>query len=50
VIGDPMNNVHMSKNKSFISSNSIKLILNQLCPLLWCVEVLETALLRGQTL
>jgi len=35
-MGDPMNKVHMAKNKSFVSSDINKLILNQLCPLLWC--------------
>jgi len=37
VIGDLMNKVHMGKNKSLVSSNSTKLILNQLCSFLWCV-------------
>ena len=49
MIGDPMNKVHMGKNKSLISSDSTKLILNQLRPFLWCVcvNVLETAFFRG---
>ena len=46
MIGDPMNNVHMGKNKSLVSSNNTKLILNQYCPFLWCVKVLETSILR----
>ena len=32
-----MNKVHMGKNKSLVSSDSTKLILNQLCSFLWCV-------------
>jgi len=39
-----MDKVHMGKNKSFASSDSTKLILNQLCPFLWvCVCVYESA-------
>jgi len=38
-----MNNVHIGKNKSLVSSDSTKLILNQLCPFLWCVCVCESA-------
>jgi len=37
VIGDPMNRVHMSKNKSLVSFDRIKLILNQLYLFLWGV-------------
>ena len=37
VIGDPMNKVHIGKNRSLVSSDNTKLNLNQLCQLLWCV-------------
>jgi len=46
VIGNPMNKVHMGKNKSLVSSASTKIDLKSNCPFLWCVKVLDTALLR----
>jgi len=32
-----MNKVQMGKNKSFVSSDNTKFILNQSCPFIWCV-------------
>jgi len=45
-IGDPMNKVHMAKNKSLVSSARTKFDLKSICPFLWCVKVLDTTLLR----
>jgi len=48
VIGDPMNKVHMSKNKSLGSFASINIDLKSIFSILMlCVEVLDTALSRG---
>ena len=51
VIGDPMNKVHMGKNKSLVSSASIeinfKLILFVFIPSYGVWESARTALMRG---
>jgi len=48
VIGDPMNKVHMGKNKSLVSSNSTKLIFKSIVSIpMVCAKVLEVAWLRG---
>jgi len=44
VIGDPMNKVHMGKNKSLVSSNSTKLIFKSIVSIpMVCAKVLEVA-------